>query len=776
MISQALGSKLMRVDPTRTGLLRKQFISALDKRFNLLKRNIYEKIVLQDALGLGATTNRDVSNEPRDITGKWVKVASGSHRVGDIVKVEQPGKIVAAKKPTQAPIIIPHDPHHGLTGRIIRSGMDNDFHTVQFKNGDVETYHEDELYAPTSQLYKRHKVRKPSKPLTIKEKMKKHAEVMASKLDLWDMYLTPYQARFGPLTNPLHNAYDPDEPRDDHGRWASGNITGWLKPNGEHVAAREMHHPLVLAREMEKDLGISQADTWKSVEVNKGGYNLGYKHGYIRLYSHDPQTEIDWSSNEPAVKKVRNLDAELSYHQLDRFKQWLKKVGFTAQVNATLYDDEGKKVTAQRQFTANFDPDEPRDDEGRWISGPLHKGNVTGWISPKGKHLPLLDEDIGHPDVLVRDLEKHGTTEASLGPNADIFAEGYKRGYIRLYGSRSEDLIHAELVYSELPKLQKWLRHIGYVGDVDATLTDAAGLKVTAVKMLTINQITANTWRFMTSPQKLTAFKLWLQGQIDNIILAKHEHEDESWIMRYIHAGYAKGQGRAFDELRKPALVDTKKMDFYQGTKQEFLKSAFGRYIATDRVKLLASRAYTELEGITDAMSQQLTRELVDGMTQGLSPRTVGTNIAARVDGIGKVRARTLARTETIRAHAEGALDAMEQLGVDQVGVAVEWSTSHLGKTKAGNPSPCKLCAPLDGMVLTIDEARGMFPRHPNCMCSPIPANVGEAQKYQQRTKDRIQSAIQTSLRAGAPKSGKYKPTWAGAKAKISKTRPKSIV
>jgi len=33
----------------------------------------------------------------------------------------------------------------------------------------------------------------------------------------------------------------------------------------------------------------------------------------------------------------------------------------------------------------------------------------------------------------------------------------------------------------------------------------------------------------------------------------------------------------------------------------------------------------------------------------------------------------------------------------------------------------CELCAPLDRKVFTIEQARGMIPRHPNCRCSFIP-------------------------------------------------------
>jgi hypothetical protein len=147
----------------------------------------------------------------------------------------------------------------------------------------------------------------------------------------------------------------------------------------------------------------------------------------------------------------------------------------------------------------------------------------------------------------------------------------------------------------------------------------------------------------------------------------------------------------------------------------------------------------------------------------------------------------TIARTETVRAHGEGQLDAMELLGVEEVGVAVEWSTSGLGGgvTDLGNPSPCPLCAPLQGMVMTVKEARGLLPRHPNCLCSYIPANVGEDTKEQKRSKSEISKAVTRSITAEAKEEGGTRRTtaeqrartkWAGADKRIRKRRPKELV
>lgn len=111
------------------------------------------------------------------------------------------------------------------------------------------------------------------------------------------------------------------------------------------------------------------------------------------------------------------------------------------------------------------------------------------------------------------------------------------------------------------------------------------------------------------------------------------------------------------------------------GTKDGFLQSSFGSPVAIEKVKILVGRDFTELKGVTEAMSQEITRQLVDGLARGENPHTIARKMHEAVDGLGQRRATSIARTEIMRAHAEGQLDAMENLGVEKVGVAVEWST-----------------------------------------------------------------------------------------------------
>lgn len=251
---------------------------------------------------------------------------------------------------------------------------------------------------------------------------------------------------------------------------------------------------------------------------------------------------------------------------------------------------------------------------------------------------------------------------------------------------------------------------MGYSGENEITWVK--------VKPLVTNILITNApFSFLSSEEKLNGFAAWLKERVSITVLAKSflqsvAQQQDHWLTQYINKTFLGGMGKMFDYLKRPELQES--LDFYNGTRAQFLESAFARPPAVERVKLLASRAFNELQGVTDQMAVQMQRTLVDGFIRGDSPFVIARDLNRNVDDIGIKRARTIARTEVVRSHNEGALETMEAQGMDKVGVAVEWSTSKLGITKRGNPSPCKLCAPLAGAVFTLKEAHGLLPRHPS--------------------------------------------------------------
>ncbi len=251
--------------------------------------------------------------------------------------------------------------------------------------------------------------------------------------------------------------------------------------------------------------------------------------------------------------------------------------------------------------------------------------------------------------------------------------------------------------------------------------------------------VNAGRFAFHNDPEKLKAFKKWLQQQLRDKITKANE---EALWRKYVEEGFKKGAGRAFDDAR-PAVRelasrrDKEAMAAYAGTRQEFLRSSFGQPEAVHKVQLLASRSFDDLEDITSTMSNRMVRTLADGLVQGQHPNEIARTMADEVD-MGLDRAQRIARTEIIRAHAEGQLTTMEMLGVEEVGAMVEWST-------AGDDHVCPRCEALEGVVLTLDEARGMIPLHPNCRCAWVPANVGEDKGGQTRGKGAIDDAMEAA-------------------------------
>lgn len=274
----------------------------------------------------------------------------------------------------------------------------------------------------------------------------------------------------------------------------------------------------------------------------------------------------------------------------------------------------------------------------------------------------------------------------------------------------------------------------------------------------------AQAWRFRTNAQKIESFKAWFQELVDENILVV-DVQGDPWTAQYVHSAYKQGSIRAYIDTHREELADTP--EFYQGSREQFLRSAFTQPERVSKLKFLYSRSFTDLKGITDAMSLQMSRILADGLSKGLGPRTIARNLSRGITAITRTRALTMARTEVIAAHAEGQLDSFEELGVTEVGLMAEWST-------AGDDLVCPLCEPLDGVVMTVREARGTLPRHPNCRCAWIPANVGEKEKGQKRG-GKAKTAIRKSVKAELPKrtragetvpqtvkEGKRRSTWAG--------------
>ena len=126
-------------------------------------------------------------------------------------------------------------------------------------------------------------------------------------------------------------------------------------------------------------------------------------------------------------------------------------------------------------------------------------------------------------------------------------------------------------------------------------------------------------------------------------------------------------------------------------------------------INVLEDRNLSALDGISDAMSKDIMSKMTDGVLKGYGVEKIARDIDESIDGIGRDRARLMARTETMYAFNSAARTQYEKIGVTEV----EWYTSHLENV-------CEDCESLDGQTFPMGEAPPC-PYHPNCPCILLP-------------------------------------------------------
>lgn len=277
-----------------------------------------------------------------------------------------------------------------------------------------------------------------------------------------------------------------------------------------------------------------------------------------------------------------------------------------------------------------------------------------------------------------------------------------------------------------------WLRY-RFVRDVDRRWNalkrdvrisivpnDCFGIQPNVLR--TFTPLPSKAFAFVRTPQKISLFMEWLQSQEDagilEIIRKPGAAIETAWTDVYIESAYAKGVRRSYTEMNKAGYVTEIPIGG--------IRAAMSHPIHADRVGIIYSRTYEDLKSVTAVMNAQSRRLITEGLTTGLArgiaegknPRVIARelykDVANRIDKIGKVRSRMIARTEVLNAHNE-ALHAQYQLTQEQLGVPILVDVS-LGA------NPCPICIDLEhGGPYPLDMARGMLPAHPNCVCIIIP-------------------------------------------------------
>jgi hypothetical protein len=134
-------------------------------------------------------------------------------------------------------------------------------------------------------------------------------------------------------------------------------------------------------------------------------------------------------------------------------------------------------------------------------------------------------------------------------------------------------------------------------------------------------------------------------------------------------------------------------------------------------MEILESRNLTDLKGITDAMSKEITRQMSDGILAARTMTEVARDMAETVDDIGLTRASTLVRTETMRAVNESTRERYSSVGIELFDrlealderTCTDWEFNIGGRIFLG-------CGAIDGQTFTAEEAAEVDAQtHPNC-------------------------------------------------------------
>ena len=127
------------------------------------------------------------------------------------------------------------------------------------------------------------------------------------------------------------------------------------------------------------------------------------------------------------------------------------------------------------------------------------------------------------------------------------------------------------------------------------------------------------------------------------------------------------------------------------------------------------------IEGSYDDIAKSIKTQIRLGLQnqEGIPEITkrIKGKVGSSVEKIWKNRFRTIARTETARAMSEGRLNGYEKANVQKVQVLIGTGPDDKAiceRTFGGSAGGL-------GKTFTVEQARGLIPRHPNCTCSIVP-------------------------------------------------------
>jgi hypothetical protein len=225
----------------------------------------------------------------------------------------------------------------------------------------------------------------------------------------------------------------------------------------------------------------------------------------------------------------------------------------------------------------------------------------------------------------------------------------------------------------------------------------------------------------------IVAFNEWFKHTASMSLL------ENGWWHRHLHRAYGSGLDRATKMLQ----VSSKPLDYSTDPPQKYIQMA-----------------QTDLEGISAALAQNVTRRLTMGPQKHQKPLNNYRQVLEQVKKIGTQRLSIFANVHTVLAHNAGRLSVFRAAGIGAVGVVPETIPalrSPSSRTQArdhfhphvhdapidpdeydeddrfdiltaGDDKVCWECEAISQAgPYELDFAEALIPAHINCRCSIVP-------------------------------------------------------
>lgn len=214
-----------------------------------------------------------------------------------------------------------------------------------------------------------------------------------------------------------------------------------------------------------------------------------------------------------------------------------------------------------------------------------------------------------------------------------------------------------------------------------------------------------------TIDEKVSTFIFWLTQQIDTIIFGDKNNpilgdKTGKWMDIYTKAAYESGLKAGYVELKKEKYIESDEPEPNLSGRSNRSKN----YLSS--LLLLQLKTKEEIRGVTAAMTQQISRVIIDDISAGNTPKMITMDVINRLNKVGRNRAKQTTETEIVRDHDYAKLDIWVEYDVKFAGILAEWITAQDDKV-------CPFCASNEFSVHPINDLYSMLPAHAYCRCAP---------------------------------------------------------